>query len=1003
MKRTSLFTWLAAFLGLATWAFLSHAAAGLPVPEWIWAGSSSTADQTAYFRKHVIVKPGVLKSILLGACAGRMTVYVNGRRAGEISGRERANGLDVTDLVHAGENVLALEVTPGKGSPGTGILLEVAYRGGSQEWFVTDASWKVASAPEMSWTLPEFNDSRWRNVFSFGKTDSRPKENPFDPQKAFDAYNSWKLALGSNLATPAESLTVLPGFKVELLRSAQPEEDSWIAMAFDPQGRLTVAREKRGLIRFTLGDKNVKQVEVINDTLLECRGLLYAFDSLYVSANNSKGFYRLRATSGNGQFNEIKELLHTEGGVGHGRNHVKLGPDNKIYLAHGNDVRLTALAQSDSPHRNFKEDQLIPCPWDDTWFNGDVLAPGGHILRTDADGKNWEMVAGGFRNELDVAFNSDGELFTYDADMERDIGTPWYRPTRINHVVSGGEYGWRRGTGKWPAYSPDSLPSTLDIGVGSPTGIEFGYKSHFPEKYRQALFICDWAYGRVLAVHLKPQGASYSAASENFLTGRPLNVTDLAFGPDGAMYVITGGRRTQSGLYRVSYAGPKIEEERKSPGVLASGESAAQARATRHWLESFHGSSGTMTGQPAVDAIWPHLGNQDFWIRYAARIALENQAVRLWQERALSEKNTDASLTALMALARLGDKELKPAILERLRQLPLEQFSEAQQLNALRDLELVFCRMGSADAATAEAFRQKLAPLYPSRHRWVNHQLCELLVYLRSPEVVPNILQLVKQADNSQDLLQYLFFLNYVPQGWSVSQRQTYFEGLERADKFHGDRYYVLSLEQLRTEMTAILSPAERAALKPLLEKKGSPASLPAVPLQFVKDWRMEDLAPILGKVSRGRSYSEGRSVFVAAQCVLCHRIGSDPGLIGGVVGPDLTAVASRFSARDILDSILQPSKVIDEKYRNAAFKLADGNVIYGIVAREDASAVYVRTNPLSEETTAVPIKDIRSRGWSEISPMPEGLLNVLQRDQILDLLAFLESGGNPEHPTFKK
>ena len=69
------------------------------------------------------------------------------------------------------------------------------------------------------------------------------------------------------------------------------------------------------------------------------------------------------------------------------------------------------------------------------------------------------------------------------------------------------------------------------------------------------LFILDWTYGRILAVHLLPRGAGYRAAAETFLKGRPLNVTDLAVGPDGALYLVTGGRKTQSALYRIAYTG----------------------------------------------------------------------------------------------------------------------------------------------------------------------------------------------------------------------------------------------------------------------------------------------------------------------------------------------------------------------------------------------------------------------------------------------------------------
>src|SRR5205085_3649274 len=106
-----------------------------------------------------------------------------------------------------------------------------------------------------------------------------------------------------------------------------------------------------------------------------------------------------------------------------------------------------------------------------------------------------------------------------------------------------------------PVWSPDTLPSVVDIGVSSPTAIKFGTKSNWPEPWRSALFIEDWAYGKIIAVHLRTKGASYGGSSEVFLKGRPLNVTGLEFGPDGAMYFTTGGRRTQSGLYRVTWTG----------------------------------------------------------------------------------------------------------------------------------------------------------------------------------------------------------------------------------------------------------------------------------------------------------------------------------------------------------------------------------------------------------------------------------------------------------------
>jgi glucose/arabinose dehydrogenase len=114
--------------------------------------------------------------------------------------------------------------------------------------------------------------------------------------------------------------------------------------------------------------------------------------------------------------------------------------------------------------------------------------PFGHLIRTDRDGKTWELVAGGLRNPFGIDFNAAGDLFTFDADMEWDVGLSWYHPTRVLHLVPGGDYGWRRGTGVLPVWSPDTLPSAVDIGVSSPTAVKFGTKSNWPEPWRSALF-----------------------------------------------------------------------------------------------------------------------------------------------------------------------------------------------------------------------------------------------------------------------------------------------------------------------------------------------------------------------------------------------------------------------------------------------------------------------------------------------------------------------------------
>ena len=178
------------------------------------------------------------------------------------------------------------------------------------------------------------------------------------------------------------------------------------------------------------------------------------------------------------------------------------------------------------------------------------------MLRVSQTGERVELVAGGLRNVYDLAFDPDGELFAHDSDMEADEGLPWHRPTRLLHIVQGGEYGWRSGWSKWPEYYHDSLPAIHRTGRGSPTGITAYHHHRYPAKYHGALFSCDWSRGQLVAFRTRPKGASYHVEREVFLEGKPLNVTDIEVGPDGWLYFCTGGRGTQGSVFRVVWTGP---------------------------------------------------------------------------------------------------------------------------------------------------------------------------------------------------------------------------------------------------------------------------------------------------------------------------------------------------------------------------------------------------------------------------------------------------------------
>ena len=352
-------------------------------------------------------------------------------------------------------------------------------------------------------------------------------------------------------ATPIESISVRDGFEVELLFTVPKERlGSWVNLCLDDKNRIIVSDQFGGLYRFKTPAKNQtlneSDVEKIPANIRAANGLLWAFDSLYVAVNDyekkmESGIYRLTDSNGDDQLDKVEKLRGMQARGDHGVHALILSPDKKsIYLITGNNTTPVESNRSRVP-MDWGEDHLLPRMPDGRGHNRDRLAPAGIIYKMSPDGKDWEIVSSGYRNIFDGGFNADGELFTYDADMEYDFNTPWYRPTRVNHVLSGAEYGWRNGAGKYPEFYPDTVPATLNIGPGSPTGTRFGYGAKFPARYQNAFYILDWSWGKIYAVHLEEDGSSYKGTKEEFVTSAPLPVTDLIVHPqDQAMYLQVG-------------------------------------------------------------------------------------------------------------------------------------------------------------------------------------------------------------------------------------------------------------------------------------------------------------------------------------------------------------------------------------------------------------------------------------------------------------------------------
>ena len=973
------------------------------VPEWIWTGLTSTNNEVRFFRKTFVADGKVKQAVLSIAPDDEADVWINGQKLKTVKGWNSATSFDVTSKVKSGQNVIAVRAFSSAGEAAFIAKLNLIIKREPQ-LVVTDTSWRGSSVQTKGWQSPEFAEGpNWKPVVSRGALGIQP----------------WGEVMKVAEATKAEDLTISKGFKVELLHSAQPGQGTWIAMGVDPKGRFIVSPQgDLPLMRITVGKTNVSEIETIDVPLHNAMGLLWSHNSLYANAQgpNGNGLYRLIDANKNDRFepNEVHFLKKFQGEGEHGYHAVVEGPDGKIYVMNGNHTKVPEGISPRSPHQHYDEDFLLPRQWDAGGHAVGILAPGGYVVRTDAEGKNWELMLAGFRNTYDFGFNAEGEMFAFDSDMEWEWGMPWYRPTRIIHCVSGGEYGWRSGSAKWPEYYADSLPATLDIAIGSPTGTKFGTKSNFPDKYKRAFYAMDWSYGRIFAVHLTPKGASYDATYETFVKGKPLNVTDLEFGKDGAMYFITGGRGTQAGLYRVSYVGG-LEKEKRSREQVAAAKEAKYDRDLRHALETFHGTKNPK----AIEAAWPFLGSPDRFIRYAARIAVESQDVDLWKAKALQENNAEAGLTALLALARVGGKGTQNDLLMALRKFPFDSLTEEQKLEKLRVIELSFIRQGKPEPQLAKLATEKLSHIYPNANYLMNRELVQLLVFLEAPDVVEKTFSLYDKAETHEERLQYIFALRNLKTGWTIDQRRKFFEFFKQdftkvkhppqlvkwfqdAGRDYSDgASFFKQLANIKKDAIANLSESEKTELADLISDNATTAETKPVKVRkFVKEWSMLDLENALDAVSSGRNFENGKTVFRDAQCIQCHRFGNE----GGLIGPELTAASSKYSRKDILDSILQPSKVVSEQYQNMVVVKKDGDDFTGRIVDENDQKIFIATNPLDlSARTEIKKSDVARREPAKLSPMPEGLLNTMTKEDILDLLAYIESMGKAKAANFSK
>ena len=565
----------------------------------IWYPNATAEEQAGsicVFRKKLsLIDPE--EALIYVTTSGDYELFVNGKSSEAIQYTGTTGKHNVVQYLTSGVNLISLKTThAGQRPPSVAVKFRVRELG-EQRWrsLTTDDSWIAHQGAPKDWYAKYVNERLWSKAeiinpakfvqeeivllrspnarFELASTSKKiiqtEETNDAESQvvgspspsgneqvelaesKPIDLKTTASENKRTLTQTPDQRFSVDSEFKIEQVMTDK-ETGSVIAMAFNEFGNLIMSREGGPLIvaDVTKEPGDPERVKVLCNEMNTCQGILPLNGKLFVTGKGPSGvgLYRLVDADRDGVFSVDSMLFKFEGGLSeHGPHAIRLGPDGMLYVIVGNASKYSDQPATSSPYSSSYEGDLIPRLEDPGGHAVGVKAPGGTVIRSSLSGDFVETVCGGIRNAYDFVFDQYGELFLHDSDLETNIGMAWYRPTRIYHAPHGAELGWRSGWSKFPNYFADVIPPVVETGRGSPSGAVLYQHFQFPARFHNSMFFADWSEGRILNARPTPEGSSFTLEVEEFLTGKPMNVTDLDVGMDGTLFFCTGA------------AGPQVE------------------------------------------------------------------------------------------------------------------------------------------------------------------------------------------------------------------------------------------------------------------------------------------------------------------------------------------------------------------------------------------------------------------------------------------------------------
>ena len=262
------------------------------------------------------------------------------------------------------------------------------------------------------------------------------------------------------------------------------------------------------------------------------------------------------------------------------------------------------------------------------------------------------------------------------------------------------------------------------------------------------------------------------------------------------------------------------------------------------------------------------------------------------------------------------------------------------------------------------------------------------------------ILKMMANTPNTRNI-HYAYFLRRVRNGWTLDDRKYFFGWLNEALAKDGGKSFAGYIRAIRKDAISQLETKDVELMVGLL------GDFPAFDLSKLPKpkgpagaWTVETAMKLFASELRGRDFENGKKMFSAGLCIACHRFSGE----GGVTGPDLGSLGSHYSIRDILVAICEPSASISEQYMASTVKLKDSGTLYGRLITRNDKEVGVASNPFDlNQVTKAPADKLESIAFSNVSIMPPGTISAMNRDELMDLMAYLLSGGDSKHKAFSK